>query len=747
MEEARKKIRTCLEDQEAFCTAACPFDFDVRNFIDKIQRGRFNAGFRAYQNSVAFPGIVSYLCHEPCKDVCIRGKKDGAISIRLLEKASIDYAARINPNNYNLPLKNKKIAVIGGGISGLACALRLCAKKYEVTIYEKSHRIGGSLWDIMPSDIFLNDIKQQFMYEEYKLCLNTEIINLGELEFDAIYVATGTNGRDFGLKGNKAGKRPGVFLGGSLMGKNIIEAIADGLNISKSIEGYIKTGSMNTPKKNNETRLQLDIKELPYAKPLIPSNGSAFTRDEALQEAKRCLKCKCDNCIQYCDLMRSFNKYPKIIENEVEATINPGTLDGNGTIATRFISTCNQCGLCKEVCPQDIDMGDFLLKSHRIMQQKGGMPWVFHDFWLRDMEFTNSKYAQVSRLPMGYEKSSYMFFPGCQLGASDSKYVIESYNFLLKEKPDTALILGCCGAPAEWAGDKDLHNKVIEKLRNYWTSFGKPKAIFACPTCKQMFNRYLPEIEGVFLYDLMLKSKVPISVDGSGEIVSVFDPCSSREEPHLQKVIRQLTQKSGFRLNPLPMEGKLANCCSWGGQVSIANPYYTRQVVKKRIRQNDNPYITYCINCRDIFAAAKKPVYHILDILFGLHDSGRIPPTVTKRRNNRVILKQQVLSRFWKEDFKMEEREMKFNLNIIPQLGEKLDSELILETDIEAVIEHCESSGKKVLNPNTGNFFGHLQIGNMTYWVEYKSVDNGFNLVNAYSHRMSIDEGERDGGR
>ena len=46
-----------------------------------------------------------------------------------------------------MPLKDKKIAVIGSGLSGLACTLFLCNKKYQVTVFEKEGRIGGRLWN------------------------------------------------------------------------------------------------------------------------------------------------------------------------------------------------------------------------------------------------------------------------------------------------------------------------------------------------------------------------------------------------------------------------------------------------------------------------------------------------------------------------------------------------------------------------------------------------------------------------
>jgi hypothetical protein len=131
----------------------------------------------------------------------------------------------------------------------------------------------------------------------------------------------------------------------------------------------------------------------------------------------------------------------------------------------------------------------------------------------------------------------------------------------------------------------------------------------------------------------------------------------------------------------------------------------------------------------------------VLDIMFGLHDSTRFPPTLTERRSNRIKLKQQVLSEFWKDETVMEPQKSNLNLKISPQVRQKLSNEMILETEIEAVIEHCENSGKKLIDPSTGHFIGHLKIGNMTYWAEYFPVENGFELLNAYSHRMSIDEG------
>ncbi len=743
-ENFNEKIKTCMQNEPAFCTAVCPFHLDIQDFIPKMQRGGFNAAYRTYLNAVAFPNIVSELCHEPCKNVCPRSLKDEAINMKLLEKSSIKFARNLEPNSYNMPSKNKRIAIIGAGISGLSCALRLTSKKYDVTVFEKSDRIGGHLWDLMKPEIFLNDIEHQFKNENYTLCLNKEIKNIDELEFDAIYVATGKDGNDFGLKrdmnGAFASNKPGIFMGGMLCNKNIVESIADGLQAVNAIERYIKTGNMNQPEENYDTRIKINTEFIPSTEPVPPSDDGMYTRENAVDESKRCLRCSCDACVKHCDLMKYYGKFPKRIGEEVHITVHPGTLDGNGTVATRLISTCNQCGLCKEVCPENIDTGDYLLQSHRAMREKDAMPWAFHDFWLRDMEFTNGENAALCKIPKGYDKSKFVFFPGCQLGASDYKYVLKSYEFLLQHNPDTALMLHCCGAPSEWSGDELINNEVIEKIKSDWIKIGKPTVIFACTTCKQMFNKHLPEIHGVFLYELMEKWNINIENNSKNEKVSIFDPCTSRNEAELQNSIRKLAAKAGYVLEPLQYEGKYAKCCSWGGHVSTANPSYAKEVVKSRLSQSENPYIAYCSNCRDIFASSHKQTYHILDIIFDLNDSNRMPPTFTERRNNRILLKKEILKEFFKEEVTMEQSENKIELLINDALKQKISSEMILETEIAEVIAYCEKEGRKILDGDSGNFVGHLKKGNMTYWVEYAVKDKGFELFNAYCHRMSIEE-------
>jgi hypothetical protein len=394
--------------------------------------------------------------------------------------------------------------------------------------------------------------------------------------------------------------------------------------------------------------------------------------------------------------------------------------------------------MCADACPQGIDMGAFLLSSRRAMHKKGKLPWAFHDYWLRDMRHAMSSEAAMALMPEAASTPvEYVFFPGCQLGASDPAYVMESYRWLRDAFPGVGLWLSCCGAPAVWSGDEALSGDTFADLRLQWERLGKPKPIFACPTCKKMFNEFLPESDGVFLFNLMRDQGFSPEKRIDGERYSVFDPCSSREEVDLQQAVRDLAERSGVKLEPLASERQWAECCSWGGHVSIANPEYARTVIQKRIGQSDAPYITYCVNCKDIFTESGKGSAHLLDILFGLHGASRPTPGCNERRANRTRLRSMALLEFW--DIK-EKSAAGVSIDMSEELYRKMADELILVEDIAETITHCELSGRTITDRQTGRKLGYTVVGRMTYWVEYERLaEGGYRLANAYCHRMAID--------
>ena len=767
MEQYLKNFKNCLQKESPFCAAECPFRLNTLEFIEKVKRGGWKGAFRTYRNAVGFPLIVSNLCHEPCKGVCPGSESESAVELLRLEKACISFAGDTGSTDYNLPQKKKKVAVIGAGLSGLACALRLCMKKYDVEVFESKDRIGGSLWELMKPEVFLPDIEEQFKHEKFDLHLNTAIRTVDDVadyHFDAVYVATGEGGADFGLLSAsgpfsaEVGKRDrysdifgnaGWFAGGGLIGEEPIYALANGLQMGTVIDNFLKTGNLLYPENIRNTGMCLDPMKRKLDATVAPADGQHYSEEEAMKEASRCLECQCDFCRTYCDLTEFYNKWPLRIRDEVVATTLPGSADVKATPAKRLMSTCSQCGLCKETCPQDIDLGGLILEGRKSMHQQKKVPWVFHDFWLRDMDFANSHLASISKRH-GIGSCKYVFFPGCQLGASDPELVESSYRYLRGKEPDTGLMLRCCGAPAEWAGEEEKFERELAAIRMSWEELGRPTLILACPTCEKKFKTYLPEMPVISLYEIIadwgMEPMAPNQPEGNAHtdppiVYAVFDACAARHEKEMKNSVRALAEAAGYRLEPLQENETYARCCSFGGQPGVANPEYTDFVVQKRISESENPYITYCINCRDVFIDAGKEAIHILDILFGDSKTSRKLATISQRRENRIRLKRNVLKEHWNIELHEERKEPDKKVRISKAVAGKLSKERILEEDVIGVLEFCERTGRRVYHPELGTYSGYMEVGYTTYWVEYKaeSKDESYELVNAYSHRMKIE--------
>ena len=736
MEFGKKEAMRCVHGQPAFCTAACPFGLEVRDFATRIGRKRTDAAYRIFRDAVAFPFIVAQLCNAPCQGACIRTKTDEAVQLHELERAVCQNARNTKPTRYNVPKKQGSVAVIGAGISGLACALRLGMMNYDVSVYEKSDRIGGHLHGLVPEEILKRDFDTQLQAIDYKLFLNTDISDLSDIQEDVVYVATGFSGMDFGLLSkrdeNTVVGRKNVLLGGSMTGADTMTALSHGLMAAQAIDAFFKTGTLEAPR-NKDTGTSLCIDEsMLKATEKIKAEGDVYTEAEMASEADRCLKCDCDICQKTCDLMGYYQKFPGRIVDEVEITVHPSVMFGH-RLATRLIGSCTKCGVCKQTCPKAIDMQTFLLESRREMERMGDMPKAWSSFWLDDMAHANSERAALTLLP-NEKKAAYAFFPGCQLGASDPRYVEKTYEALLKEDPDTGLLIGCCGAPAYWAGREDLHKGNLDSLEQHWHEMGEPVLLLSCPTCRKLLLAFLPQIRTEFVYSWLKNTAMP----GKGQSVSVFDPCSSRQESAVQDAVRDLLKRGGFRLSPLPNERENALCCGYGGQTMIANPHFSDQVVEKRIAESPLPYVTYCTNCRDIFRSKEKQAMHVLDAVFSLDDGTRKPPTYSKRRANRESLKRTLQKEYLKEETPVQEPLVKMSVTADAQAMMQRDH--ILEEDMQRVIDHCEKSGYNLTDPQTGHVMGHLRIGYMTFWAEYEKSADGFILHKAYAHRMQIQE-------
>lgn len=699
----------CFRDSPPPCTCACPLGVDVRSMVEKIRKGSFTAAYRVYRNSVLFPGIVSKICPEPCREVCVRRDRDEAIHLRKLEAACVAGSGDRRPIQFNMPKNPFSVAVVGAGLSGLACALKLASRNYTVHLYCRSENPGGRLRDLLPAGEYLPELKLEFDQVEYELHGGEAVADPNKLGCDAVYIATGSGGDDFGLgadaeRRSLATRSPGIFLGGGLLGANSLQAIEHGVRASNAIEKYLKVGSMEG------TSISAGgINPCFYSLPMevacseIGDGEGTPGKEETQKESSRCLRCNCAECRQNCEMMERFRLYPTRIATDIVSSLN--VIERlTERVAQRFVNSCSQCGVCRDVCPRDVNMEECVLEGRRKFFENGSLPPAYHDFWVQDMQHATNA-ADFLWLPDA-KKADYLFFPGCQLGASDIGYVVKTFEYLRGLCPDTALLQYCCGVPVEWAGDAGLRDSVIDAVRAFWGEAGEPVVLTACPTCQKTLGRYLPEARIVSLYEYLDKNPWEARMDsGLADEVYVFDPCSSRGQPEVRRSVRNMATKLGVGWRE--DEGARQRCCGCGGHIYSANPELFETIVSNRLKAGgtQGEFLCYCSNCRDTFARAGRPSRHLLDFLFNINPAGRAAPSLGQRRRNRLMVKRHFFPEA-KDDMDTDIR-----LVIADAALVKMDTNLILDEDVARVIAHCEATAEKIYNNATGSFTGHLRQG------------------------------------
>lgn len=147
-EEAVLEGNRCIQCRNPKCVEGCPVNINIPKFIKELREGDPAAAFQTISESSSLPAVCGRVCPQEnqCEGKCIRGIKGDSVSIGKLERYVADYA-RENGIKAQAPAVHNgiKVAVIGAGPSGLACATDLAKDGYDVTIFEALHKAGGVL--------------------------------------------------------------------------------------------------------------------------------------------------------------------------------------------------------------------------------------------------------------------------------------------------------------------------------------------------------------------------------------------------------------------------------------------------------------------------------------------------------------------------------------------------------------------------------------------------------------------------
>ena len=148
LEEAQAEASRCINCKNAQCVKGCPVAIDIPGFIEQVKEGNIENAYQVISEASALPAICGRVCPQEsqCEGKCIRGIKGEPVSIGKLERFVADWASENNIKPVvTAEKKNKKVAVIGSGPSGLTCAGDLAKMGYDVTIFEALHEPGGVL--------------------------------------------------------------------------------------------------------------------------------------------------------------------------------------------------------------------------------------------------------------------------------------------------------------------------------------------------------------------------------------------------------------------------------------------------------------------------------------------------------------------------------------------------------------------------------------------------------------------------
>ena len=344
------------------CTATCPLHCNAQGYVALISQSKFKEALQLVREKLPFPGILAYACAHPCERECKRIEEDRPISICHLKRFLVDHVEEPEFQFTPVEEKGKKIAIVGGGPSGLAAAYDLRKMGYEVTLFESRSELGGLLTHGFPSYRLPREVVEKDLAVIDKMGIevkcNTRVgkdVSPESLRqsYDAIFIAGGFIGAESILRVFKGLKRTrggaiqvnpisletgvkGIFAGGDVVTGpgTIVESMAHGRKAALSIDRYLRGENLFQGRESEGTQISSLRSLLPYSKRMerevlpnmVKPLAASLTAEEAVAEAKRCLNCAgcsdCGECAKACQPKAiDYGMKEEIVELEVGSIV------------------------------------------------------------------------------------------------------------------------------------------------------------------------------------------------------------------------------------------------------------------------------------------------------------------------------------------------------------------------------------------------------------------------------------------
>jgi len=192
------------------CVALCPAGVDIPGYIALVNEGRYADAVRLIRKDNPFPTACALICEHPCEARCRRSMFDTAVNIRGLKRFAVDNAGVV-PAPPCAEATGKRVAIVGGGPSGLSAAYFLSLMGHKCVVYEMKSKLGGMLRYGIPNYRFPRERLQEdidcVLSTGVEVKYNTKIgenFSIKDLrdQYDAVYIAIGAhNDKKIGIEG------------------------------------------------------------------------------------------------------------------------------------------------------------------------------------------------------------------------------------------------------------------------------------------------------------------------------------------------------------------------------------------------------------------------------------------------------------------------------------------------------------------------------------------------------------------
>lgn len=309
----------------------------------------------------------------------------------------------------------------------------------------------------------------------------------------------------------------------------------------------------------------------------------------------------CGICIGECAFLQRHGTPKSIAES----------IDTASTASLSCSFECSLCGLCSQICPEQLDLDRLFLEMRREAVDRGFGDFAEHKPLVTYERLGTSPRFTLYQVPQGCTR---IFFPGCSLSGTRPEAVEKVFAELQKSDPSVGIVFDCCLKPSHSLGREQYVNKQFNEMNGWLIAQGVQEVLVACPNCQVMFENLGSEVNVRTVWEALAEAGfVPERAKGT---VTIHDPCVIRGAEPVHRAVRTLLVSQGLVVEEMLHSGELTVCCGQGGAVNLLKPELAESWGKLRKQEAaGRRIITYCAGCVQVLDN-HTPTSHLADLLF-----------------------------------------------------------------------------------------------------------------------------------